>query len=124
MTGARAGGAYPVAIVSLFLAAVVLSSCGTSSPSKSSAAITSACTHVTNALADGPDPDSDPIGYAEAQIIPLGRIVVSDHTLQRAIAKLDDAYKKVFQTNAAAGTSNAAKEALRTVDRLCKVTNS
>ena len=39
-------------------------------------------------LSDGPDPDSDPVGYAEAQILPLGQIHTSDAQLRTAIGKL------------------------------------
>src|SRR5580658_9784510 len=43
-----------------------------------SAAVTRACRQVSAVLADGPDPDSDPVGYAEAQILPLRQVHTSD----------------------------------------------
>jgi hypothetical protein len=60
-------------------------------------------------LSDGPDPDSDPVGYAEAQILPLGQIHTSDVQLRAAIAKLASAYRTFFDSN---GTSSSAKLAV------------
>ena len=42
-----------------------------------------ACEQVGDVLADGPDPDADPVGHAEAQILPLRQIHIPDATLGR-----------------------------------------
>ena len=44
-------------------------------------------------LADGPDPDADPVGYAQAQVLPLRQLKISDTTLQKAVQKLATAYQ-------------------------------
>ncbi|HUA28294.1 MAG TPA: hypothetical protein VMC03_05375 [Streptosporangiaceae bacterium] len=74
-----------------------------------SAAVRSTCSQVTAVLSDGPDPDSDPVGYAEAQILPLGQIHTTDAALRSAIGRLASAYKSFFASN---GTSGSAKLAV------------
>jgi hypothetical protein len=85
-----------------------------------SAAVRSACSQVTAVLSDGPDPDADPVGYAEAQILPLGQIHTTDASLHTAIGRLASAYKAFFASN---GTSGAAKLAVasasKQVDAFC-----
>ena len=39
-------------------------------------------------LSNGPDPDADPVGYAQAQILPLREIDTSDANLHQAIDAL------------------------------------
>src|SRR5580698_6967227 len=58
------------------LIALMLSACGSSSPASSSSlsAKQQGCTAVSDVLADGPDPDADPVGYAEAQVLPLSQL--------------------------------------------------
>jgi hypothetical protein len=67
------------------------------------------CAQVSAVLSDGPDPDSDPVGYAEAQILPLGQIHTSDAQLRAAIGKLASAYRAFFDSN---GSSSSAKLAV------------
>ena len=81
---------------------------GTSRPA-STAAVRATCTQVGAVLSDGPDPDSDPVGYAEAQILPLGQIHTSDAQLRAAIGKLAGAYRTFFDSN---GNSASAKLAV------------
>jgi|ERR1700683_5558215 len=75
----------------------------------STAAVHATCTQVSAVLSDGPDPDSDPVGYAEAQILPLGQIHTSDAQLRAAIGKLAGAYRTFFDSN---GNSASAKLAV------------
>jgi hypothetical protein len=75
----------------------------------SRAALRSACSQVSAVLSDGPDPDADPVGYAEAQILPLGQIRTADAPLRAAIGRLTRAYQEFFASN---GTSGAAKLAV------------
>ena len=65
-------------------------------------------------LSDGPDPDADPVGYAEAQILPLGQIRTADAPLRAAIGRLARAYQEFFASN---GTSGAAKLAVATASK-------
>lgn len=96
---------------SLVLAALlVLCGCGSSAQSATQAAATSkTCQQVGAVLSDGPDPDADPVGYAEAQILPLRQVAAPDKALKNAIRALADAYQRFF---ASSGTSDAAKEAV------------
>ncbi len=86
----------------------------------SAAAIRSTCSQVSAVLSDGPDPTADPVGYAEAQILPLGQIRTPDPPLRAAIGRLTRAYQAFFASN---GTSGAAKLAVtaasKQVDALC-----
>jgi hypothetical protein len=80
----------------------------------SAAAVRATCTKVSAVLSDGPDPDADPVGYAEAQILPLGQIRTSDAQLRAAIGKLASAYRTFFDSN---GSSSAAKLAVASASR-------
>jgi hypothetical protein len=93
------------------LALPMLAACGSSAghPGAQGATTSAACTAVGAALSDGPDPDADPVGYAEAQIKPLREIQTSDYALHVAIRDLAEAYARVFASN---GTSSAASKAV------------
>jgi hypothetical protein len=98
--------------LALSLVVLLACACGSSSPAAahaSAATIASSCQHVSAVLSDGPDPDADPVGYAEAQILPLRQISVPDQALRGAIDQLADAYQQFF---ASKGKSSNAKEAV------------
>ena len=92
----------------------------TATASASTTAIENACEQVSAVLSDGPDPDADPVGYAEAQILPLRQISVSNQALHGVISQLADAYQKFFAIN---GKSSNAKEdvavACKTLNSIC-----
>jgi hypothetical protein len=79
----------------------------TATASASTAANVNACERVSAVLSDGPDPDADPVGYGEAQILPLRQLSVSNQALHGVISQLADAYQKFFASN---GKSSNAKE--------------
>jgi hypothetical protein len=118
---ARLLGPTLLALTSLGLSAL-LGACSSAASSSGSAAAGTAsttavhttCTQVSAVLSDGPDPDSDPVGYAEAQILPLGQIHTSDAQLRAAIGKLASAYQAFFDSN---GTSSSAKLAVATASK-------
>jgi hypothetical protein len=99
---------------------MALALCSCSSPAHSVAATQNTCQQVSAVLSDGPDPDADPVGYAEAQINPLRHISAPDQALRAAIGQLADAYQEYFTSN---GTSSEAKEAVavasKKVDSIC-----
>jgi hypothetical protein len=104
-------GFMVLAPIALGLAAL-LGACTSQAPASkpvSAAAVHATCTQVGAVLSDGPDPDADPVGYAEAQILPLGQIRTSDAQLRAAISKLASAYRAFFDSN---GSSSAAKLAV------------
>ena len=98
-------------LVSSGLIALALSACGSSSPASSSSlsAKQQGCTAVSDVLSDGPDPDADPVGYAEAQVLPLEQLKLADATLSQAVHGLDAAYKAFSTTDGAKGTAAAIK---------------
>jgi hypothetical protein len=101
----------------LSLAAVLLAACGTSDAK--AAVSTSTCQQVGAVLSDGPDPTADPVGYAEAQILPLRSLHSSTVTLQRDINALADAYGAFFHSDGSAASAAAVAMASRTMDHAC-----
>ena len=98
-----------LALLSAATTATLLTACGSSGPAQSSAAVKSACQQVSAVLSDGPDPDADPVGYAEAQIQPLHQIHTSDQTSPGAAS--------TKRRCAASGSAGRAKTATRCAAR-------
>lgn len=103
----RAGGSLAMMLL--------VSACGSAGQTAASAAQTHAqqvqqtCQRVSAVLSDGPDPDADPLGHAQAQVLPLEQIHASDQTLSKAISVLASAYSRYIVAN---GTEQEAKSAL------------
>ncbi len=120
LTRRAAPGIAAPGLIAAGLLTVVLCSCGSSAHSAVAAATQNTCQQVSAVLSDGPDPDADPVGYAEAQIDPLRQISTSDQALHRAIGQLADAYQEFYESN---GTSGTAKQAVaaasKKVDSIC-----
>jgi|SRR5271170_1486532 len=95
--------------VALSLAVPLICACSSSTAHASAPAAESTCQRVSAVLSDGPDPDDDPVGYAEAQILPLRQINAPDQALHAAITQLAGAYHDFF---ASGGKSSNAKEAV------------
>jgi hypothetical protein len=93
--------------------ALALAACGGSAGTSASAAASTStrqsCQQIGAVLADGPDPDADPAGYAEAQILPLRQVRIADPPLKTAVGQLDSAYQQLFTSN---GSSSAAVKAV------------
>jgi len=90
-----------------------------------SSALSAPCAKLGGVLADGPDPQADPVGYAEAQIEPLRAITTSDPALRAAISDLATAYAKVFESNGKnAAAAKAVAAASRKVNAICPGTAS
>ncbi len=107
---ARLTGRAAFALMVLLVCACSSSASSTAKATASNAAATeNTCQQVSAVLSDGPDPAADPVGYAEAQVIPLRRINVPDQALRGAISQLADAYQQFFASN---GKSSNAKEAI------------
>jgi hypothetical protein len=108
----------------LTLGLPVLAACGSSPKPASTAAalgtpLQQACTAVTDVLGNGPDPDGDPVGYAEAQPIQLRKVKTADAKLHSAIEALADAYQSFAETNGGAAAKAAVKAAAARVDAIC-----
>jgi hypothetical protein len=115
------------ALSALTFAAVVaaaLTACDSASPTASAAitgtAIEQQCTSVADVLSDGPDPNADPVGYAEAQVLPLRQLKIINGNLRAAVRQLADAYE-VFSSTDGRATAEAIKvsEAEGKIDALC-----
>jgi hypothetical protein len=108
----RRGWSPPAAGLALVPAlALALSACGGSArtPASAADATKQSCHQVGAVLADGPDPDADPAGYAEAQILPLRQVHIANRPLKTAVGQLDSAYQQLFSSN---GHSSAAVKAV------------
>jgi hypothetical protein len=94
-------------------AATLLTACGYSSKTTSSSANANVkketCQQVEAVLSDGPDPEADPVGYAQAQVLPLRQIHTSDEKLHEAIDRLASVYETFSDRN---GVSHSAKSAV------------
>ncbi len=107
----------------LMLLALVSACSSPAATGTSTASLTSVqagCQQVAAVLSDGPDPDADPVGYAEAQILPLRQLQTPDKALQAAISDLAAAYQGFYN---AGGHGDAAKAAVtsaaKKINSLC-----
>jgi hypothetical protein len=105
--------------------AIAVTACGSSSSSSSSATTASAvqqdCTAISDVLSDGPDPDADSVGYAQAQVLPLRQLQIGDASLHRDVLALAAAYQ-AFSTGSGAGGATAAAAVARaenSVNSIC-----
>jgi hypothetical protein len=111
----------------LVIGTALVSGCGSSTGSSVTtvpSAIADTGRNVSAVLSDGPDPGADPVGYAEAQILPLRQVRTSEPKLQTAIDGLAAAYQQVSDTNGASFANQAATRAVRQLNAMCPVTAS
>jgi hypothetical protein len=108
--------------------ALTVAACGSASskePSASSvnfgSAVQQDCTSVADVLSDGPDPGADPVGYAEAQVLPLRQLTISDAALHNAVLALASAYETYSTSSSStrAATSAAVTKAENEVNKIC-----
>ena len=106
--------------------ALAVAACGSASSQTSSAvslgsAVHQDCTSVADVLSDGPDPGADPVGYAQAQVLPLRQLSISDAALSRAVLALSRAYE-TFSTSSSstrAASAAAVTKAENEVNTIC-----
>jgi hypothetical protein len=114
------------ALLSLSALTLLLPVSGCSSSASSSSGVPAltaaqaACQQVSAVLTDGPDPGADPVGYAEAQILPLRQISTTDTLVHQAISNLANAYSAYSASN---GTSKPATTtlniAISKINKIC-----
>jgi hypothetical protein len=102
-------------LAALALGVPLLAACSSGSSGGSSGqsqAPAAACQKVMGVLADGPDPDVDPVGYALSQIAPLGQIKTSDSELAQRLSALIAADQQLVHSNGSdhAATKSIAKD--------------
>jgi hypothetical protein len=108
------------ALVACTAVILPLAACDSSGNAPSQGVVTRTCRQVTAVLSDGPDPGSDPVGYAEAQILPLRQIRTADSTLKVAITKLASAYSGFFTSDGkSASATSAVTTATARINKLC-----
>jgi hypothetical protein len=114
-----------VPLVLAALAAIGLTACSSSASTPQATAsnaadtVSATCQRVSATLSDGPDPDADPVGYAESQFGPLRVISTHDTALGAAIGKLADAYQEFFTSNGSSAAKEAVTVASNAVNKIC-----
>jgi hypothetical protein len=103
------------------VAVIVLTGCGSASASASATKTQQSCTAISAVLSDGPDPDADPVGYAQAQILPLEQLKVTEPALRQAVQNLVSAYKTFSSSSPATAAGDAVKvsEAEKALNAIC-----
>jgi hypothetical protein len=115
---------WSLAVATAMALVVLLGACGSSSkpalPNAQSARVKKqTCKQVEAALSDGPEPQADPVGYAQAQVLPLRQIHTTDGTLRQAIVTLAGAYQAFSSTHGASQAKSAISAASKTIEHLC-----
>ena len=120
--------------VALLGGSLVLAACGSGSGSAGAGSATdgggaakaqakapsSLCQELNAVLADGPDPDADPVGYALSQILPLQQVHSSDAAVMASVGQLVAADKTFDRSNGADKSAAAAiQKNYRALDRAC-----
>jgi hypothetical protein len=111
-------------IAGIVPAALLLAACGSSSSGAAAAGTqpvpaADICVQVADVLGNGPDPDFDPIGYAEAQYGPLGAVKADKPQLQTALTQLSTAYQQEFTQGVTKRTKAAVKAGQRAINSIC-----
>jgi hypothetical protein len=106
--------------------ALTVAACGSASSQTTStvslgSALQQNCTSVTDVLADGPDSGADPVGYAQAQVLPLRQLSISDAALHRAVLTLASTYEtfSTSSTSTRAASAAAVAKAENEVNKIC-----
>jgi hypothetical protein len=113
----------PTAVATALLLTALLAACGSShsSPSTSSASaqVKQTCRQIEGVLSNGPDPEADPVGYAQAQILPLRQIDTSNEQLHEEIDGLASAYEAFSATKGASSAKTAVSAASKALENIC-----
>ncbi len=122
-SGQRAASRLPRAIalgVAMLALTSLTAACGGSTDASVGAHVARrACRQIEAALSDGPEPEADPVGYAEAQVLPLRQIRTSDARLGRAVGRLASAYAAVLAAGDSARAKSAVASASKAIHALC-----
>jgi predicted Zn-dependent protease len=121
---ARAGTApwrRASAVAVVLLLATPLAACGASSSTDSASTTAKrVCKQVAAVLSDGPEPAADPVGYAQAQVLPLQQIHTSDARLHQAVDGLSSAYAAFAAADGAGQrVKSAVTAAVARVNAIC-----
>jgi hypothetical protein len=106
-------------LLALLALVIAATGCASGHSGTSAAAPLRTCQDISAVLSDGPEQSADPVGYAEAQILPLRQIHTDDHALGRAISELSAAYRTFFDSNGAPAAKQAVAAASKRIDKFC-----
>jgi hypothetical protein len=98
----------------LLTASLGLAACGSSGGGGPTA-----CQRIGVQLKKGPNPESDPYGYAISQVLPLQQMPISHPGLQIAVRALSHAFLVYYQTSGKDTASDNLTKAKRRVDHYC-----
>jgi hypothetical protein len=120
----RAGGSLATMALATMALVSACSSGGQTAASTTSttqAQVQQICQQVSAVLADGPDPGTDPVGYAQAQTLPLEQLHVSAQTtIGKAISALASDYSSYVAANGTGKAVNSALTAsIKRINALC-----
>jgi hypothetical protein len=121
----RAPAAATAAFLVVAVPVLAVTACGSSSSTASMSILGSSlqqdCTNVADVLSDGPDPGADSVGYAQAQVLPLRQLTISDPALRRDVLALADAYQAYSTGKGVGGAAAAAQvtKAGNAVNSIC-----
>jgi len=111
-----------VAVAMALALMLLLVACGSSSSplsTSSRAVVKQTCRQVQAVLSDGPEPQADAVGYAQAQVLPLRRIHTSDKGLREAIDGLASAYESFAAGKGGRSSKSAVNAAVYRVNAIC-----
>jgi len=108
-----------MAVVALLVALSLIRASGDAGASPSKASIHHTCQVVAAVLANGPDPDVDPVGYALAQVLPLRRIITHDKPLKKSIERLSSAYERLYKDNGTDAAKTQVTAAAKSLNAYC-----
>jgi hypothetical protein len=106
-------------VAALLVALALVGAGGISGGAPSKASLTHTCQAVDAVLANGPDPDVDPVGYALAQILPLRRINTGDKALKRSIQRLSSAYETFYKADGSPAARTFVETAAKSLNAYC-----
>jgi hypothetical protein len=117
----KASAGTAVAFLTLAMAACGSASSQAPAPVGLGTSVLQDCTAVSDVLSDGPDQAADPVGYAQAQVLPLRQLTIGDATLHRAVLSLATAYQTFSSSTAAtrAAATLAVSKAENEVSKIC-----
>ena len=109
--------AVSAAAFSALVLTIAVTGCG--STNHQTASINSSCSQVAAVLSDGPDPGADPVGYAEAQVLPLRELKLSGGRVLTDALALATAYSQFAKTNGSAASRTAVSRASSALNKIC-----
>jgi len=109
ISAARRPFALFAVMVAVPVSLAACSSSGAGGGAAQSKAPAALCQKLNAVFSDGPDPDSDPVGYALSQIRPLSAIHTSDQTAASTLTKLLSADRALVK---ASGSDASAKSSI------------